>query len=135
MTLAPKMSASAAAGNVSGSGWLTPYGRTGTAASLESLFPPSFLGVDSDHIFNGGTWNGDSGWSGSQSPDQRAILFTPEVGRQAASFAAVEDATEGQDEGALFLADLRYALGSYEYNMRLTSRSVGHPGSLVNRYL
>lgn len=135
MTLTPKLQVSAAPGNVSGSGWPTSYGRMGTAASLESLFPPSFLGIDSDRTFNGGAWNGGDDWDGSQSPDRRAILFTPEVGRQAASFAAVEDVTEGEGTGAFFLADLRYALGSYEYNMRLTSRSVGYPGSLVNRYL
>lgn len=135
MTLTPKLSASTAAGGVSGSGWLTPYGRMGSAASLESLFPPSFLGVDSGRTFNGGTWHGGGGWDSSESPDRRAIFFTPEVGRQAASFAAAEDVIEGLEDGTFFLTDLRHALGSYEYNMRLTSSSVGYPGSLVNRYL
>lgn len=110
--------------------------RFSSGDQLEGMFGSPFVNL-SDQWRTGNDPNANQGtpqqWlRGGGTP----ILVTPRVSLAAASFSA----TTGMDADAeapatvLSTTDRQRAVGTYEYNMRVTSGSQRDQGSVINRF-
>jgi hypothetical protein len=112
-------------------------GRFSSADQIESASGSPFINL-------AGEWRtgNDPGLStGQQNADQwlrgkgQQILFTPLVSMAAASYPAGASFQEDSSfQSAMLPTDLQRGVGTYEYNMKVTSGSFADQGKVVNQF-
>ena len=136
MAIEPSIAAAQPAGASASPRGVGMGARYSSGDQLEGMLGSPFVGL-ADQWRLGGYFDMNQGTTQQWlrgAPAQ--IVVTPRVALAAASFPAISgvDAEADAAPKKLTQSDLQHAVGTYEYNMRMTSGSQRDQGSVINRF-
>ena len=137
MAIEPSIAATQPAAASAATGRVGVGAQSSSGDRLEAAFGSPFVGLSDQWRLNSEFSPSAQGNQQQSARGQAApIVITPRVALAAASFPAITGLETESDLGPKRLtpSDLQLAVGTYEYNMRITSGAQRDQGSVVNRF-